>query len=195
MALQISPILSTPHFILLHAGCFTARQRRWLKATGKVVSLLSQRIIKQTPERSVRKSLFPQSHWTCITQNAACCRLQWEWSEIEAYLTSSALISSEGLMVIWHLCGPTGDVGAQLECVGLLVCAPVIEHLIAAVMYPHYAPVPWPSHPAYRSSWGTGESGLPLLSAPPSPCPSDSKPPSPNLQPCWVVLLWFGDFN
>lgn len=37
MALRISPILSTPHFILLHAGCFTVRQRQWRKATGKVV--------------------------------------------------------------------------------------------------------------------------------------------------------------
>lgn len=38
IALRISPILSVPHFILLHAGCFTAQQRRWLRATGKSCS-------------------------------------------------------------------------------------------------------------------------------------------------------------
>lgn len=59
MALQISPVLSTPHFILLHVGCFTARQWRWLTATGKkLCPVFPQRII-QTAEQSVRKKPVP----------------------------------------------------------------------------------------------------------------------------------------
>lgn len=204
MALQISPILSTPHFILLHAGRFTARQRRWLKATGKVVPLLSQRIIKQTPEPSARERLFPQPQWACTTRNAASCLLQtgmcWDWGLFDVFCYDQL----RGLMVIWCLCGAIGDVGAQSECVCLcvcvclLVCVPVTEHLIAAVMYPHYAPVPWPSHPALPDlSWGPRMSGLPLLSTPPAPNPLPFwlQPPIP--QPalrvrCWVVLLTNG---
>lgn len=40
MTLQTSPVLSTPHFILLHAGRFTVLvQRQRLETTGKTVAL------------------------------------------------------------------------------------------------------------------------------------------------------------
>lgn len=34
---------------------------------------------------SIRKSLFPQSYWTCISQNAACCVLQWDWGLFDVF--------------------------------------------------------------------------------------------------------------
>lgn len=63
-----------------------------------------------------------------------------------------------------------------------LVGAPVIEYLIAAVMHPHYAPIPWPSHPAYWfSPGGLGSLGFPFypLLHLPIPYPSDSNLPHP----------------
>lgn len=83
----------------------------------------------------------------------------------------------------------------MLVCPCLLVCVPVIEHLIAAVMYPHYAPIPWPSHLAYWSSpGGLGCLGFPfspLLHIPilwPSGCKSPVPQPAFRVK-CWVVLL------
>lgn len=58
IALHISPTLSAPRISLLHAGCFTARQWRWLKATGKVVPPLSQRN-EPTPVTGIRGKSVP----------------------------------------------------------------------------------------------------------------------------------------
>lgn len=127
------------------------------------------------------------------------------YSKIEAYLTPS-MMSSE----VWRLCGLL-VMWVHIQCLPvyacLLVCVPVMEHLIAAVMYPHYAPVPWPSHPAHWSSpGGTRCQGFPFsLSLLPSACPSDSILPIP--QPVWSAessgwsltamdrWLQFGDVN
>lgn len=154
MTLQTSPVLSTPHFILLHAGCFTVLvQRQRLETTGKTVALAFPGRNPITAEKK---------HVPTVTLSMDRWKYSRDiYSKTGVYLTSSARISSgvwcqPGLLVIWlYVCCPP-------SC--LLVCLPVTEHLIAAVMYPHYVPIPWPSHLASMAfSGGNWVLGLPRL--------------------------------
>lgn len=155
MTLQTSPVLSTPHFILLHAGCFTVLvQRQRLETTGKTVALAFPGKNPITAEKK---------HVPTVTLSVDRWKYSRDiYSKTGVYLTSSVRISSgvwcqPGLLVIrLYLCCPP-------SC--LLVCLPVTEHLIAAVMYPHYVPIPWPSHLASMAlSRGNRVLGLPRLS-------------------------------
>lgn len=147
MTLQTSPVLSTPHFILLHAGCFTVLvQRQRLETTGKTVALAFPGKNPITAEKK---------HVPTVTLSVDRWKYSRDiYSKTGVYLTSSARISSgvwcqPGLLLIQlYVCCPP-------SC--LLVCLPVTEHLIAAVMYPHYVPIPWPSHLASMAlSGGAG---------------------------------------
>lgn len=79
------------------------------------------------------------------------------------------------------------------------VSLPVTEYLIAAVMYPHYAPISWPSHPLCCYSLGeTGISGLLVLSAAPAPTIPFPYFPSPHphhlhakwsAESCWPLSM------
>lgn len=158
---------------------------------------------QKTPEQSIRKSLFPQSHWTCITQSAVCCCLQWELGWHWGFFFCNDQL--RGLIIIWHLCGPL-VMGAQSECVCLLVgvcacdraphCCSDVSSLCSRPM------TVTPS--LLVLSWGTEVSGLPLLSAPPSPNPlpfwlQSPHPPTAESY-CWALTaadqwLWFSDVN
>lgn len=60
MTLQTSPVLSTPHFILLHAGRFTVLvQRQRLETTGKTVALAFP---GKNPIREKKKKVCSHSH-------------------------------------------------------------------------------------------------------------------------------------
>lgn len=155
MTLQTSPVLSTPHFILLHAGCFTVLvQCQRLETTGKTVALAFPGKNPITAEKK---------HVPTVTLSVDRWKYSRDiYSKTGVYLTSSARISSG----VW--CQP-GLLAIRLyvwcpsSC--LLVCLPVTEHLIAAVMYPHYVPIPWPSHLASMAlSGGNRMLGLPRLS-------------------------------
>lgn len=155
MTLQTSPVLSTPHFILLHAGCFTVLvQRQRLETTGKTVALAFPGKNPITVEKK---------HVPTVTLSVDRWKYSRDiYSETGVYLTSSTRISSgvwcqPGLLVIrLYVCCPP-------SC--LPVCLLVTEHLIAAVMYPHYVPIPWPSHLASMAlSGGNWVLGLPRLS-------------------------------
>lgn len=163
MALQIRPALCTPHFILLPDGCFTARQLWWQKAAGKVVSVVSQRIISRLWEKSSSLSL------------GAMLSLRGGRRHL--------LQSAKHVCSIWWLC-----VNSRVTLLHMQYCKslPITEHLIATVMYPHYTGILRPSH--NQLSWGTGVSGPPPLSSPPSHALSDSPSPILHRWPessCW----------
>lgn len=166
MALQISPILSTPHFILLHAGRFTARQRRWLNGDRKNFCPFfpresSNRLWgKKKPVPTVTPS------WRRVSVS------QWRWGLVDVLWHDQL----RGLIVIWCVCGPVG-MWVHSRRVFTCVCLPV--GVCVCDRAPHccsdvssLCPRPMtvtPSLPVL--SWGIGVSGLPLLSAPPSSNP------------------------
>lgn len=163
MTLQTSPVLSTPHFILLPAGRFTVLvQRQQLETTGKAVALAFPGKNPITAEKT---------HVPTVTLSAYHSKYSRDvYSETGVYSTSSARINSG----VWCQPGP----GVIRRCVcctpsWLFVCLSVTEHLIAAVMYPHYVPIPGPSHLAHMALSGENRVlGLPCRSLSIFPTPS-----------------------
>lgn len=118
MALQISPILSTPHFILLHAGLL------YCSATA----------VAEGDRKSCVPS-FPENYQTdsgAAYEEKACSHSRTELAslamrrvvvysgngaEIEAYFDVFCHDQLRGLMVIGRLCGPLVMWARLLVCV------------------------------------------------------------------------------
>lgn len=124
---------------------------------------LSQGVIRQAAQHRVGEKKSSYCHAELVS-----LKMQHFW-DLQQHLGLFDIIYGDwlrGLKSVWA----TSDVGAHslskvYSC--LLACVSVVEHLDAAVMYPHYASVPWPSHLAYCSSpWRIKYLGFPLSLAP-----------------------------
>lgn len=119
------------------------------------------------------------------------------------------LIALKRLIAMWYPCWPL-VMCAHGRYTSAYVCLPVIEYLIAAVMHPHYASIPWPSNPDCCSSPGdlgvsASPSILSSISCKALPLFRLQRPTSPILlsawsaESCWPPSadwwLWFGCVN
>lgn len=185
MALRISPILSTPHFILLHAGCFTVPLQQWLEETGKVVPLFfprekSNRLQITAPE----KAFYHSPTELASLKTCHSVLLQQDWGLINA--------SGDQLRGLTSVLA-SGDVGTRSLSpstrlpVGVFACdkAPHCCSDVSSLCPPSHDRH---TQPYWSSPERTRCQGFPFGFAPPNCLPFWLRPSHPpTSQTCWVV--------